>query len=182
MKAIVMVDVQKDFLKGGALPYGYPDADIVPSIAEFVKERHDAGDVVFATLDVHVDSCYLNTLEGRRLPVKHCIYGTTGQNPDDRIALECIDHYVTKNTFGTRCLAQEINVQPDNYDEIVMCGGYTSICLLANAVILRSMFPDTPISVRADLCFDKDEESHNAALAVLRNQMIDVKCKGDKDV
>ena len=120
--------------------------------------------------------------EGRRLPVKHCIYGTTGHNPDDRITLECIDHYVAKNTFGTRYLAQEIDAQPDNYDEIVMCGGYTSICLLANAVILRSEFPDTPISVRADLCFDKDEESHNAALAVLRNQRIDVKCKGDKNV
>lgn len=180
MKAIIMVDVQKDFLKGGALPYGYPDVDIVPAIAEFVEERHDAGDTLFATIDVHHDNCYLDTLEGRRLPVKHCIYGTTGHNPDDRIAPEFIDHYVTKNTFGTVDLPHRINECRENYDEIVMCGGYTSICLLANAVILRAMFPDTPISVRADLCFDKDEESHNAALAVLRNQMIDVKYKGDK--
>ena len=179
MKAVILVDVQKDFLNGGALPYGYPGVDIVPSIAEFVKERHDAGDVVFATLDMHNEN-YLDTLEGKRLPVRHCICGTPGHSPDDRIKPEWVDHYVTKNTFGTVFLAQRMNAQPDDFDEIVMCGGCTSICLLANAVILRAMFPDTPISVRADLCFDKDEESHNAALAVLRNQMIDIKYKGDK--
>jgi len=180
MKAIIMVDVQKDFLKGGALPYGYPDLDIVPKIAEFVKERHNAGDVVFATLDTHHGN-YLDTLEGRRLPVKHCIAGTPGHCPDGRIAPECIDHFVIKNTFGTMYLVQRMNEYPDDYDEIVLCGGCTSICLLANAVILRAMFPDTPISVRADLCFDLNEESHNAALAVLRNQMIDVKYKGDEN-
>lgn len=178
-KAVILVDVQNDFLKGGALPYGYPDVDIVPDIANFARESHDAGDTVLATIDVH-DKNYLDTLEGKRLPVKHCICGTPGRNPDGRIAPECVDHYVPKSTFGTVHLAHKMNEYPEDYDEIVLCGGYTSICLLANAVILRAMFPDTPISVRADLCFDKDEDSHNAALAVLRNQMIDIKYKGDK--
>ena len=181
MKAIIIVDVQKDFLNGGALPYGYPDVDIVPAIAEFAKERHDAGDVVFATLDTHHND-YLDTLEGKRLPVKHCISGTPGQRPDDRIAPECIDHYVIKNTFGTMYLVHRMDEYPADYDEIVLCGGCTSICLLANAVLLRAQYPDTPISVRADMCFDINESSHNAALAVLRNQMIDVKYKGDKNV
>lgn len=181
MKAVVMVDVQNDFLKGGALPYGYPDVDIVPSIAEFVKERHDAGDVVFATLDTHYDD-YLDTLEGKRLPVKHCLHGSPGHAIDSRVDPEAVDRRISKSTFGAAGLAQALYVEsfPDGLDEIVMCGGCTSICLVANAVLLRAKHPDTPISVRADLCFDIDEASHNAALAVLRNQMIDVKYKGDK--
>lgn len=183
MKAIVMVDVQKDFLNGGALPYGYPDVDIVPSIAEFVKERHDAGDVVFATLDTHYDN-YPDTLEGKRIPVRHCLYGSPGCAIDARVDPGAVDCHVPKSTFGTVDLDMALFDKsfPDDFDEIVLCGGCTSICLLANAVLLRAKNPDTPISVRADLCFDIDEASHNAALAVLRNQMIDVKYKGGKNV
>ena len=181
-RVVVFVDVQNDFVKGGALAYGYPSEDIVPRIAEYAKHCSDEGDFIIFTMDTH-DEDYLATLEGKKLPVQHCIGGTPGWNlapaldeifdggkHNDRMALK-------KYTFGCCLLpsvVKDVGDERGGLDEIVLVGGCSSICLAANAVLLRAAFPNTPIIVKANMCFDIDEASHNAALAVLKNQQIDV--------
>lgn len=181
-RVVVFVDVQNDFVKGGALAYGFPAGDIVPKIAEFAKECRGRGDHLIFTMDTH-GTDYLQSLEGKNLPVPHCIIDTDGWQlaPALRtIAAEKDARVYTKTTFGSSVLAPVVREiwhderDPGVVDEIVIVGGCTSICVMANAVLLRAACPNTVIKVRADLCFDIDEASHNAALAVLRNQQIDI--------
>ena len=182
-RVVVFVDVQNDFVKGGALAYGYPSNDIVPRIADYAKHCRDEGDFIIFTMDTHYENNYLETLEGKKLPVPHCIEGTPGWylvpalNEIHDIGRNPHIQAYLKPTFGCQALPQAVKDVRDKrggLDEIELCGGCTSICLLANAVLLRAAFPNTPIIVRANMCFDIDEASHNAALAVLKNQQIDV--------
>ncbi len=176
MKAIIGIDIQNDFVKGGALAYGYPHEDIVPSIAEFLKQRKEAGDLILLTADTHGED-YMQTLEGQKLPVPHCIYGTDGHKYPEAIKpFATAQNTIGKNTFGSFIVKEHIReaMHKGGVDEIILIGGCTSICLLANAVILRASFPNKKISVKESLCFDIDEESHKAAMLVLRNQQIDI--------
>lgn len=204
-KAIVFVDVQNDFVKGGALPFGYPAEDNVSKIVEFAKECADAycNDStnhvrIYATRDTHEatkfiyhfegdkridepESGYLATLEGQKLPVEHCAEGTEGwQIVDslmDVIVGKCT--FINKPTFGSYDLAEVIceDFGANGPDEIIICGYCTSICVLSNAVLLRAKYPDVKIIVRADLCGDVDKEAFDAAVKVLKMQMIDVESK-----
>ena len=196
MKAVVFIDVQKDFVKGGALAYGYPYDDIVPNIVTFARKCRAEGCALFATADTHKKTepsqaggeptgGYLATLEGKRLPVEHCIEGTEGHKIVDGLAkdgdavLIPHGHVVPKNTFGARNLSAVIGFAFDKdmeepIDKIVICGFCTSICVVSNALCLRASFPNTPIEVVENLCGDIDEASHKAALAVMRNCQIDV--------
>lgn len=208
MKAVVFVDVQNDFVKNGVLAYKWPMHDNVPEIIRFAKECRAKGYALYATADTHKPtvrepdagdrpiSGYLATLEGRRLPVEHCIEGTEGhkiveglvkdENGDVIIPQ---GHIVDKPTFGSFDLLQTIDQDfvvwanvgqnleyglQEPLEEIILCGYCTSICVMANAVMLRAKYPNIKITVRADLCGDVDEESHRAALKVLRMQQIDV--------
>lgn len=185
MNAIIGIDIQNDFVKGGALAYGYPQEDIVPSIAKFIEDRAKDGDFVILTRDTHGPD-YMSTLEGEKLPVPHCIKGTPGHAIAPAIAAlvnrpevqeSIYPTIVDKPTFGTFKIKEwilDVVRNGDDIEDIYLVGGCTSICLLANAVILRAAFPDKRIVVCKDLCFDIDEASHNAALAVLRNQQIDI--------
>lgn len=211
MKAIVFVDVQNDFAKGGKLAIGYPGRDNVPDMIKFAKECRANGWALYATADTHKPtvyepdagdmpiSGYLSTLEGRLLPVEHCIEGTDGhkiveglvKDENGRVVIPQ-GRIVDKPTFGSFDLLARIDQDflvdsagrtsrqskydgiGEPLDEIVLCGYCTSICVLANAVMLRAKYPDVKITVRADLCGDVDEESHRAALKVLRMQQIDV--------
>ena len=175
MKAIVGIDIQNDFVKGGALAYGYPHKDIVPSISEFLKQRKEAGDLILLTADTHGED-YMQTLEGQKLPVPHCIYGTDGHKyPEVIKPFTSGQNTIEKNTFGSFIVKEYIRgAMHEGIDEIILVGGCTSICLLANAVILRASFPNKKISVKESLCFDINEESHKAAILVLKNQQIDI--------
>ena len=178
-KVLVVVDVQNDFVKGGALAYGYPVKSNTDAIISKVKEFIANGDVVIATRDTHHDN-YLETLEGKNLPIPHCIHHTKGWDlvgelqtmaNDGKIAV------VDKPTFGTPLVGQFIRKLADKYgtvDEIDVIGYVTSICVAANCSILRSYMPNQKIVVLADLCGDIDKESHDAALTVLKNQQIEV--------
>lgn len=177
-KVIVVVDVQNDFVKGGALPFGYPQKSNTDDIVAYVMRSLDKGNFVFATRDTHHDN-YLETLEGQKLPVKHCIHHTSGwelvdalQNAVEKEKIIAIN----KITFGTPLVAEYIRSlrEEGEISEIEIVGYCTSICVLANAVILRSHFPNMKITVLKDLCGDIDEASHNAALKVLQNQQIEV--------
>ena len=197
MKAVVFVDVQNDFVHGGALPFGYPLEDNLPKIIDFAKKCvNDPDCKIYATRDTHEKSNsipesadgtipekhvgYLSTLEGKKLPVEHCIEGTDGWNVVDSLMDVIHTHctFVYKPTFGSFDLCEIIDedIKRNNckIDEIVVLGYCTSICVLSNAVLLRAKFPDMKITVMKDLCGCVSEESHRAALKALEMQQIDV--------
>lgn len=185
-KAIVFVDVQNDFVKGGALPFRYPAKDNVQKIVEFAKDCvdaycNDSADCVriYATRDTH-NGNYTASLEGQKLPVEHCVEGTEGwqivSSLMDVLVGKCT--FINKPTFGSYDLAEVIYEDFDNdIDEIVLVGYDLSVCVLANAVLLRAKYPDVKITVRTDLCGDVDRNAFEAALIVLKMQMVDVESK-----
>ena len=179
-KVLVVVDVQNDFVKGGVLAYGFPKQDNTGLIEKEVKEAVRNGDIVYATRDSHIDDYYLRSLEGQMLPIKHCIYDTKGWNLVPwlkELADEDIVQVYDKSTFGSVTLPDGIRKRikrGDEISEIRIMGYCSSICVLANAVILRAAFPNTKITVLKDLCGDIDEESHLAALMVMKNQQIEI--------
>lgn len=177
-KVIVVVDVQNDFVKGGALPYGYPENDIVSKICDYVRKESAAGNFIIATRDTHHDN-YLDTLEGKILPVKHCIHDTYGWSLVPELNEMYAEGRLTvfdKPTFGTPLLGEHVRklIDSESIEEIELFGFDLSICVLANAVILRSRFPNMPISVRVDLCGDVNKNSFDSACDVLHNQHIQV--------
>ena len=208
MKAIVFIDVQNDFAKGGKLAFGYPVEDNVPKIVEFAKECViDTNCKIYATRDTHektvfedfgtivkFDQCgrvndteqingtpiagYLATFEGKNLPVEHCIEGTDGWQIVDSLMNVLLGNatFVNKPTFGSYDLVDIISEDfgKNSPDEIIMCGYCTSICVIANAIMLRAKYPNTKITVKAYLCGDVDDKAHKAALKVLLMQQIEV--------
>lgn len=186
MKAVVFVDVQNDFAKGGKLPYGWPVEENTSKIIQFAKECRARGYALFATADTHKKETYLTkTLEGKNLPIEHCLEGTEGHKivgglvkDENRDVIIFEGNIVDKSTFGSFDLEYVV----ENYfswireplEEIIICGYCTSICVLANAVMLRAKYPNVKITVRADLCGDVDEESHKAALKALQMQQVDI--------
>lgn len=196
MKAVLFVDVQNDFIEGGALPYGWPDYDVVKDIIDFAYECRSKGYAMYATADTHDDG-YDMTLEGKLLPVKHCQVGTFGHQIVDGLVKD-LEHNVIipqchifdKSTFGSFKLVEKMfeEFPVDIYgripgsniamgeplDEIIICGFDLSICVLANAVMLRAKFPSVKITVRADLCGDADSDAFDAAVKVLQMQQINV--------
>lgn len=201
-KILVIVDVQSDFLKGGVLPYGYPEKDLFDDIVQFVRKQVNQKDYLacFMTQDTHAPtlygkdalgeyrtvSGYLASLEGQNLPVEHCIDGTEGWKIPSalRDAVGTVFGFPTrgirKKTFGSIELVDFVKTSMEGYGdalqdyEIEIIGFDLSICVLANAVLLRAAFPDTKITLLKSLCGDVDEASFNAALKVLQNQQINI--------
>ena len=171
-KILIVVDMQKDFVDGAL---GTAEASaIVPRVAE--KIRCFDGDVI-VTLDTHGED-YINTSEGRNLPVPHCIKGTAGWELDTRVqaALDEREYTVIeKPTFGSVELPDFIR---DNYDtdgfEIELVGLCTDICVVSNALLLKASFPEVPISADASLCAGVTPESHEAALLTMKMCQIEI--------
>ena len=180
-KFLVVVDCQNDFITG-ALANPLADA-CVPAIVERIKQAHENGEQVMFTHDTHMVD-YLNTLEGQKLPVEHCIAYTKGWEFDSRIKRvekEC-DKYFNKSTFGSFDVGEyiedvtdyEYNTLKDKDIEIELCGFVTSICVAANAIILRAMFPNSKITINKNLTADVSEVAKSAALEVMKCQQIDI--------
>jgi len=178
MKMLVVIDMQNDFIN---MALGTKEAQgIVPVVADKIKNIR-YGDIVVTTCDTHYND-YLNTLEGKKLPVKHCIMGTEGWelNEEVRKELEAIDSQtdrpvwinVTKNTFGYLKWEEILNRFP--IDEIEICGLCTDICVISNALILRAMRPNMKITIDHTACAGVTPEAHEAALAVAKSCQIDV--------
>ena len=193
MKAVVFVDVQKDFIDGALK--NETAIEVTPKIVEFAKEcAADPDCKLYATRDTHekTDSLpesadgtvpekhvgYLTTLEGKRLPVEHCIELTDGWMIDNRL-MEVLDDkctFVNKPTFGSFDLAEIINEDFENkkLDEIVLCGFCTDICVVSVALLLRAKFPNTTITVMKDLCAGVTPVTHDAALKTMQMCQVDV--------
>lgn len=169
---LVVVDMQKDFVDGAL---GTAEAlAIIPAAVE--KIRSFDGDL-FVTYDTHFED-YLDSAEGKKLPVPHCIYGTSGWELDTRIAeaVEEMPHYkVQKYTFGSTTLPHlMMEVADGDAFSIELIGLCTDICVVSNALLLKAHFPDAPISVDAACCAGVTPELHEAALKTMRSCQIDV--------
>lgn len=169
---LIVVDMQKDFVDGAL---GTPEAvAVVPRVAE--KIRSFSGEI-FVTLDTHgVD--YLQTAEGRRLPVSHCIRGTAGWEMDKTVAEALAGRAFTaveKPTFGSVELPQRIAQAAAGEEfSLELIGLCTDICVVSNALLLKAAFPETSISVDSACCAGVTPETHAAALAVMRCCQIEV--------
>ncbi len=167
MKLLVVVDMQKDFTHGAL---GSREAmAIVPAVCEKIKNFD--GDVVF-TMDTHAES-YLDTQEGKNLPVPHCIKGTDGWTLDENIApLSRGCRFFEKPTFGSLQLAEF--AAGKDYDEIELIGLCTDICVISNAMLLKAHLPEVKISVDASCCAGVTPESHENALSAMKMCQINV--------
>ena len=169
---LVVVDMQKDFVDGSL---GTAEAQaIVPPVAENIR-RFDG--TVFATLDTH-GANYLETSEGRHLPVAHCIKGTLGWqlNADVAAALE-EKHAVVleKPTFGSLELVERIRQAAGDADfSVELIGLCTDICVVSNALLLKANFYEQTVRVDAACCAGVTPETHRAALTTMRMCQIEV--------
>ena len=164
-KILVVVDMQNDFIDGAL---GTPEA---VAIVENVKARireYDKADV-FVTMDTHFPE-YLQTQEGRNLPVEHCIRGTDGWKIRSDIAELLTDaHVYEKPTFGSVALAKDIaEIAAKEEIEIELLGLCTDICVVSNALLLKANMPEVKITVDHTCCAGVTPESHEAALMTMQ--------------
>ena len=167
MKTLIVIDMQRDFIDGAL---GTPEAQAIVSNVKKKIEEYDAReDAIIFTRDTHFEN-YLETSEGKNLPVKHCIMGTHGWQIAGGLEVPCC-RYINKPTFGWTgwgTLAFEVG------DEIEIVGLCTDICVVSNALILKAMFPETHITVDASCCAGVTPESHKAALTTMKMCQINV--------
>ena len=166
-KILIVIDMQNDFIDGAL---GTPEA---AAIVENVKEkiRSYPKEDVFATRDSHTTD-YMYTLEGKNLPVPHCIRGTDGwQIRPDIAELIFPDHVIDKPTFGSTTLARIMETLDEHSPEgisIEIVGLCTDICVVSNALLLKAFMPEVPISCDAACCAGVTPQSHDAAIATMR--------------
>lgn len=167
MKILVVVDMQVDFITGSL---GSEAAKaIVPNVVNKVKNFD--GKVIF-TRDTHGEN-YMNTQEGRKLPVAHCIKNTEGWQICDELK-PYVTEVIDKKTFGSVDLPQYIKSLENSVDEIEICGLCTDICVISNAMILKAAFPEVNIIVDSSCCAGVTSESHNTALEAMKAVQIEI--------
>ncbi|MCD7919535.1 MAG: cysteine hydrolase [Clostridiales bacterium] len=169
MKLLVVVDMQKDFVDGAL---GTSEAvAIVPRVQEKVVARQAAGWTVVFTRDTHTEQ-YLDTQEGRKLPVPHCIRGTPGWEIIPELSPQgCL--ILDKPSFGSLELARYA-AQLGDLEEIELVGLCTDICVISNALLLKAAVPEVLIRVDASCCAGVTPDSHANALRAMEMCQINV--------
>lgn len=168
-RLLVVVDMQNDFIDGSL---GTKEAQaIVPHVIGKIREYQNAGDDVVFTMDTHTAD-YMDTLEGKNLPVLHCIKGTDGWNLQKEIdAFE--GKRFEKPTFGCKALAEYVAEQA--YDQVELVGLCTDICVISNAMLIKAAVWNTPILVDVSCCAGVTPESHENALKAMKMCQIQVR-------
>jgi nicotinamidase-related amidase len=192
MKVLIVVDMQKDFVDGSL---GTKEAQaIVPLVAETIEQMADPNTVVIFTKDTHHEN-YMNTLEGKNLPVPHCIKGTAGHSIVDEVFnayIKVIANYansydvspmadwnpirIEKPTFGSIELQNilfDINERM-GIEEVTLMGLCTGICVMSNAILVKATLPEVPVNVIADCCACVTPESHKTALKAMELCQINI--------
>ena len=174
MKLLIVVDMQNDFIDGAL---GSPEAQaIVPNVKKKIAEYIGNGDAVVFTRDTH-GSNYLETQEGKNLPVHHCIKGTNGWEIKDELVFGGAN-IVDKVTFGYDSWVDYLSyfdiVNINEVDSIEIIGLCTDICVISNAMIIKAQFYETPIYVDANCCAGVTPESHKNALEAMKMCQINI--------
>ena len=170
-KILVVIDMQNDFIDAAL---GTKEAEaIVDTLKEKIK-KYPARDIV-ATMDTHGEN-YMDTQEGRYLPVPHCIKGSEGwQIRPDIAQLLCGVKIYEKPTFGSVSLAEDLKALAEREDiALELVGLCTDICVISNALLLKAFMPEVKISVDASCCAGVTPEKHLAALETMRSCQIQV--------
>ena len=173
MKFLVVVDMQKDFIDGAL---GTKEAvAILPNVVEKIKGF--TGKVI-ATMDTHQEN-YMETQEGRMLPVPHCVKLTEGWELNGEVT-EAIKEsgnpyeIYMKPTLGAVSMASKLAEAEDSIEEVVLVGLCTDICVVSNALLLKAFMPEVKITVDAACCAGVTPESHAAALKTMQMCQVNV--------
>lgn len=171
-KFLVVVDMQKDFVDGSL-----GTAEAVAIVPNVVKKINQFEGDIFVTYDTHFEN-YMDTSEGKKLPVPHCIKGTAGWELDANVATALKSKEYTKVekiTFGSVDLPDMIfKAAGDDDFSIELIGLCTDICVVSNTLILKANYPEKKIIVDASCCAGVTPESHSAALTTMKMCQIDV--------
>lgn len=181
-RILVVVDYQNDFVTGnlGFEKAKELESGIIDKIIDFGK----SGDYIIATMDTH-DKDYMSTVEGKNLPIEHCVRGTEGWKIVEEVneALRgCLARFIEKDTFGSIELANEIRriealetrLCGETPDTIEFCGVVTDICVLSNVIMAKAALPNARIIVHSNLCASNNDEMHEKALEIMRNIHVEV--------
>lgn len=169
MNLLVIVDMQNDFIDGAL---GTKEAEaIVPKVKEKLLSWREAGGKVVFTRDTHEEN-YLETQEGKKLPVPHCIRGTKGWEISAQLPTET-DRIIDKPTFGSEELAAYVKGL-ENLESIELVGLCTDICVISNALLLKAALPEVAIRVDASCCAGVTPNSHCNALEAMKMCQIEV--------
>ena len=170
-KCLIVVDYQNDFVCGAL---GFEKAYLLEDIIiKKIKEYNTISSDVIFTLDTHKKN-YLDTQEGKRLPVVHCLDGSDGHQLFGGLK-ECLKTnsiVFKKPTFGSLELGNYLKGM--EYDEVELVGLVTNMCVLSNAVIAKAALPEARIMVDKNACMSFDEELHSKTLDILKGMHIDV--------
>lgn len=166
-KTLIVIDMQNDFIDG-ALGTNEAQA-IVPNVMKKIVEYRDAGDKIIFTRDTHFDN-YLQTSEGKKLPVPHCIKDAKGWEISNKLnTIDC--DIIDKLSFGWTGWSTYYDFTDTQIEIVGLC---TDICVVSNALILKAQFPETDITVDASCCAGVTPESHQAALTTMKMCQINV--------
>lgn len=163
-KTLIVVDMQKDFIDGAL---GTKEAvAVVENVKRKIASYRANGDEIIFTRDTHQPD-YLDTSEGKYLPVMHCIEGTKGWEIYEGLMVEGAK-VVNKPTFGY------LNWADYRFEEVELIGLCTDICVVSNALIIKAMYPEIRVSVDAACCAGVTPESHEAALTTMKMCQVEV--------
>lgn len=172
-KILIVVDMQNDFIDGAL-----GTAEAVAVVPAAVNKIKGFDGEIFLTFDSHYDN-YLETAEGEKLPIPHCIKGTDGHKLNEKIKQALSGKRFTeieKLTFGSVDLPSAINkIVGNELFSIELIGLCTDICVVSNALLLKAHFPESEISVDSSCCAGVTPESHDAALLTMKMCQINVK-------
>ena len=171
---LIVVDMQKDFIDGSL---GTTEAVAIVGAVNQLVEAWE-GPVIF-TRDTHFEN-YMETQEGRNLPVLHCIYGTEGWQLEKGLQAQCDARksiIFDKPAFGSTELSakKKKKHEEDPIDEIVLVGLCTDICVISNALLAKATLPEVPVAVVSECCAGVTPESHSRALEAMKMCQINVK-------
>ena len=185
MKVIVIVDMQNDFING---PLGTQEArNILPVMVERLRGYEIEQPLVLFTKDTHYDN-YMDTQEGKNLPIPHCIEDTQGWSICKSISSvvdynsnflfysdnDIVRSRIYKNTFSSIRLAEILNQYEDEFEEVIFMGVCTDICVVSNVLLVKAYCPELKITVDASCCAGTTPENHKAALQVMKSCQINV--------
>ena len=169
MKVLCIIDMQNDFIDGAL---GTQEAQaIVPNVVKKLAEARANGERVIFTRDTHTQD-YMNTQEGKNLPVIHCVEGTAGWEISPALDVAG-DPVIDKPTFGSLALSETIAAMQD-VDSVELVGLCTDICVISNAMLIKARMPEMPVCVDGSCCAGVTPASHENALNAMR--MCQIKC------
>lgn len=163
-KTLIVVDMQNDFID---MALGTKEAvAILPAVKEKIRKYAENGDEIIFTRDTHYEN-YLETPEGKKLPVPHCIKNTKGWEIADGLYVDGCK-IIDKPNFGWD------NWSKETLEDVELIGLCTDICVVSNALIIKATFPEANVKVDKNCCAGVTPETHEAAITTMKMCQIDI--------